>query len=420
MKNYIRKTVEKYAKVAITAEPNNEWMSAFFANYLLENNRPESALSIYQKLITTHPQNSEYYLRSVDCHMLSKKYQEAVTVYNLMEKNCGSSAEINLSKYELFEKLNNNNAALQELSILTKKYPENKNYLKLKARYFTKNNKTIEALETYKKVLAIDPEDTDANLAVLSKGEAKEKPNAYLMSLLPIVGNPSIDIDVKVKELLPYVKNLAQGNNLELKNALVELSEKLVNTHPNEAKAYSMYGDILINIGDLQGAIAKYEKTLKLNNKVFAVWEQLLYAYLETNDNQNLIKYSNQALDLFPNQAIVYYFASIAATNNKNIKEGISNAEEGILVAGGNKVNTSKLNTALALAQLTNKDYSSALSSIDKAMVLSENKNSFAVEIQGDVFAAQGDQAKAIVAWKKSFDMGNKSKSLNQKLNSYK
>jgi tetratricopeptide (TPR) repeat protein len=306
--------------------------------------------------------------------------------------------------------------AIKQLDLLIAKYPDNKSYLKTKARHLVKKNKVDEAMVLYKKVLTIDTEDTDANLAVLSKGDDKEKPSAYLMALLPIITNQSINIDVKVKELLPYIQNLKKNDNAEVKSAIIDLADKLVLTHPEEAKAYSLYGDVLMITGDINAAIDKYEHTLKLNNKNFAVWEQLMYAYLETQNYDALTKMSNQAIDLYPNQAINFFFASLCSSYKKNYVEAQSLAEEGLIVSGGNKVSLSKINAALGMAYLGKKELDKAESSVDTSISLSGNLNAFAYEIMGDIQLAKGNQAKAKENWKKSVDLGNKSKQLLAKI----
>jgi tetratricopeptide (TPR) repeat protein len=408
--------VEKFANTALTNSPNNKWMLEYIAGYMFDNNRPGTAFNHYQKLMTLEPKEKVHYENAVNSLLKQDKTTEAIAIYNTMELKLGPLPEIYMKRYELNEMLKNDVAALKELDYLVNKYPENIKYLKTKARFLTKKNNIPEAMNLYKKVLAIDSEDTDANLAVLSKGEEKAKPNAYLMSLLPIITNQSINIDVKVKELLPYIQNLSKGDDLEVKTALLDLGDKLVLTHPDEAKAYSTHGDILMLTGDVASATTKYEKTLKLNNKNFAVWEQLMYGYLEIQNYEALSKISTSALDLFPNQAINYFFSSLCNTNKKNYIEGISIAEEGLIVSGGNKVSSAKIQAALGLAFIGKKEFDKAQLAIDKAIEISEGKYAFAYETLGDLYNAKGNSAKAKENWLKSSQLGNKSKQLMLKI----
>ncbi len=408
--------VEKYSKSAMENSPGNKWVLQYLAGYMYENNRPATAHAYYRKLIELEPKQRIHYENAANCLLKQDKFLLAIELYNGLELNIGPQADIYLKRYELYDLVGNDLQAVKELDTLIAKYAGNKHYLKTKARYLTKKNRIDEAMQLYKKVLDIDSEDTDANLAILSKGEEKEKPSAYLMALLPIIINQSINIDVKVKELLPYIESLKKGDNLEVKSAVLDLANKLVLTHPDEAKAYSLDGDVLMITGDLDGAITKYEQTLKLNNKNFAVWEQLMYAYLETQNFESLTKLSNQAIDFFPNQAINFFFASLGQSIKKNYPEAISLAEEGLMVSGGNKVCTSKINAALGIALTGKQDYDKAQVALEKAISQSGNLNAFAYEALGDLYMAKGDQVKAKENWKKSAELGNKSKLLLAKI----
>ncbi len=408
--------VEKYAKTVLEHSASNKWMLEFIAGYMYDNNRPATAYSYYQKLILMEPMERVHYENAANSLIKQEKTEEAIAVYNTLELKVGPSADIYVKRYELNDINGNDVAAVKELDQLIFKYADNKSYLKMKARHLTKKNKIEDAIALYKKILVIDSEDIDANLAVLSRGEDKDKPNAYLMSLLPIITNQSINIDVKVKELIPYIQNLKKGDDLEVKKAMLDLADKLVLTHPDEAKAYSLYGDVLMITGDLEEAVVKYEQTLKLNNKNFAIWEQLMYVYLETQNFESLSKMSNQAIDLFPNQSIAYFFSSLSYANKKNYAEAQTLAEEGLMVSGGNKVSMSKINAALGVALMGKKEYDKAQLALEKAIALSDNNNAFAYEVLGDLFLLKGNVSQAKEQWRKSSELGNKSKQLMVKL----
>lgn len=408
--------IDKYAKIAAENGPNNIWITEYYADFLLNNNRPEDALLYFKKLIVLSPGNAKYYQNAVDCHLLLKNKQNAILVYNEMEKNTGHIEEVYLSRFELYEDLGNETLALAQIDHLLKINPNNIHYLKTKAKFYIRRNQPEKAIQIYKEVLKLSPEDTEANLAILSKGDAEEKPNAYLMALMPIISNPSINIDAKVKELLPYLENMSKGNNIELINSMKELADKLVLAHPDDAKAYSLYGDVLYLSGDVDNAIIKYEKTIQLNSKVFTVWEQLMYAYMDNADYTALLKRSIRALDIYPNQATTYFFNSIANTLSGNIDEALSIAGEGKIVSGGNVVNLAQIHTATAQAFIAKKDFLSAQKALDEALKLSNSNYGFALETQADLLLAKGDNVAALQHYTTLQTKGNNTKRLSQKL----
>lgn len=411
---------EKFAKIAADNATQNMHVTEYYADLLLAGNRPENALPYFLRLKTLSPTNLKYYQNLVDCYLLLGKKNDAILVYDEMEVRIGNMEEVYLSRFEIYDSQNNDAAALAQIDHLIKLYPNNIKYLKTKARFYTRKQKIDEAVSLYKEVLKIAPEDTDANLAILSKGEDAEKPNAYLMALLPVVSNPSINIDAKVKELLPYLDNLSKGNNPELLHSMKDLADKLVLAHPDEAKAHSLYGDVLYMSGDVDHAIVQYEKTLVLNQKVFSVWEQLMYAYLDNADYETLYKKSLKALDVFPNQAMSYFFNSIANTMKGNADEALLTADEGKIVCGGNTVQLSQIYTALAQAYLWKNDLVKSDEALMEALRLSHQNNGYALEIQADHFRASGNSVKALEMYTMIYNKGNHTKRLSQKLQSLK
>ena len=101
------------------------------------------------------------------------------------------------------------------------------------------------ALDYYRQILAINPDDTRAKLALASAEKAGGNTSEYLKSIAPVISNPGIDIDVKLEELIPYVLEYSKSKDPGLGNALMETTQQLVTSHPKEAKAFSVQGDVL-------------------------------------------------------------------------------------------------------------------------------------------------------------------------------
>jgi hypothetical protein len=124
------------------------------------------------------------------------------------------------------------------------------------------------ALIYYQQILALDPNDSRARLALA--GTQKDDGNnvSYLKSISPIMRNSSLSIDVKLQELIPYVMELSDTKNTELGNALLDLIEQLIAAHPAEAKAYSIKGDVLA-ILDQKKQPSMLTKLLPVSMEIF-------------------------------------------------------------------------------------------------------------------------------------------------------
>src|SRR5690606_338973 len=97
-----------------------------------------------------------------------------------------------------------------------------------------------------------------------------------------------------------------------------ELAQIITIAHPTDPKSFSLYGDVLYQKQNFKGAKLAYQKALSLNKNVFVVWDQLLRIELFDNDTKALIKDGEEALTLFPNQFILYFYVGMGYLIEKN------------------------------------------------------------------------------------------------------
>jgi tetratricopeptide (TPR) repeat protein len=110
----------------------------------------------------------------------------------------------------------------------------------------------------------------------------------------------------------------------------------MVVQHQTSAKAHAIYGDYLFGAGQFQLARQEYEQTLSLDKSVFAVWEQLLYLKLAQHDMDGVLRSAEQALDVFPNQASIYYIKGVALTSKQDYHEASANLQRALIMSGRN------------------------------------------------------------------------------------
>ena len=312
------------------------------------------------------------------------------------------------------------NESVSVLKTLCDKYPTEKKYYQLIVNVLQSNDKTAETEPYLNKILQIDPNDNEAKLGLVLINKGKGTSDEYFATLIPLISNPDAPIDIKIKELLPQVQKHAQSGDSILGSQLINICDKLVIAHPNEAKSHAIYGDVLKNNSNFTAAIRQYEKTLSLNNRTYAVWEQLMFCLLITENFNQLQLTSTDAMDYFPNQAMVYYFAAKSHIAKKELKKASDLIDEATMISAGNSDIDSRLYTLKAEMAVINKDWSSAKTAAEHALKLSNNKNQEAMELMGDIYKATSDLKNALIHWKKSFDLGNRNPRLLSKIESVK
>lgn len=147
------------------------------------------------------------------------------------------------------------------------------------------------------------------------------------------------------------------------------------------AERKMLLAESLYKKGDLSGALTQFISILESDNQPYKAWEQALNIQLLLKLYKDAIKTADEALSIYPNQAILYYF----------------------------------------MASALNQDHQNdlALKNVKSALEL-DAENGVYLELYGDILFLKGDTAMALVQWKKARAAGNGSEKLNKKINERK
>ena len=135
-------------------------------------------------------------------------------------------------------------------------------------------------------------------------------------------------MDTKIKILLSYYE-LSEVNASYKKQAL-ELCAITLKLHPNSAEAHSIYADFLYKDKKLTEAHTEYETAIKLDKSQYTIWNQLMIIESELGEYKSLEAHSTEAMDLFPNQSLTYFFNGISNITLKNYKKAIESLNDGL------------------------------------------------------------------------------------------
>ena len=403
-------------KMACALDENNEWYKMLLADLYHKNNKNSEAASIYEQLSKANP-TSEFFYSKWAFHLISaKEIDKGIKVYNDYEKKFGVTEEVVRKKHALYLGQGNPKKAEAELKKLIKRFPRAVEYHHLIAGFYTQTGQDDKATETYNTILELDPENAKAKIAIAGKNKSGNNDITYLTSLIPVFEKQDVDIDLKIKELFPYINKVAETKDDELKVATLNLAKILSEVHPEEAKSFSIYGDLLYYTGNTDDAVSKYKKTIELDKTVFTVWEQLMYIYHEKDDMQSLLNITNDAMDLFPNKAKAYYFNGIANSSMDKQNDAISIFKQSLMMSAKNPRLKLDILIRLGRAYYETKKYEKAQKSLERALDLNP-KDPGALEYYGDVLFATGKTDEAVEQWKASMKNGNKNKQLQEKIN---
>ena len=411
-------STKKFIELACRNDKDNIYFQQFRAEFYEKSNDVSGTLGALDKLMKLEPYNESYFYKAGELHEQNSNYEQALVTYNNLEGIIGVGEQTSRRKFEIYNRMGEEKMAIGELVKLSNTYPKSTRFLNNLASYYKEIGKDKLSEKTYKSVLAMDPHNPDATIALAGDITKPGNEAAYLLALKNIIASPDIDIDTKIKELIPYVQNMgddpANPENISLINSI----EDLQNAHPREAKAYAIYGDVLMNVGKTEEAIDKYAQTIKLNKSNFAVWEQYMFALESEARFDELKTVSNNALDLYPNQAMCYYFNGVGHYRTGNKKEADSMFEEALLIGRKNeslKTRIKALQSGEINVPLKNNFKQWAFLRGYKSPYNSDIYEEF-----GDELMKEGDQETAITYWEKALKETSNKLRLEEKISSIK
>lgn len=297
----------KYFSLALANEKKNPWYYLWAADAYLKNEQFDQATSTIEQLVVEFPDEKSYYDRLEYLYRDSKQYQKQIELIDRMNSRFGFHKNDALAKVQALENDGQLDAAMDPLAELSDQYPKDLFILNMLANFYQRNDQRDLALEVYKKILAINPNDSRANLAMVDAHKQDSANGAErLLSLKSFFLNKNIDFDTQFSEILPYFhEDLNTFPDEEIK-ALDQVSTWLLTSHPDNPKALSLRADILAQTGKSLEATEYYLQTIKIHPDNFMVWEQLLWSLKELHRWKDLNQYAENATMYFPNKAVIY------------------------------------------------------------------------------------------------------------------
>lgn len=319
---------------AIRLDAANIWYQMMKADILEGMENYAGAIEVYRHLTTLNPVENYFFQHLVELLLKTNQLPEALEVLNTFESHAGVLPDIIRTKVDVLDQLGRKDEVLKELDKLIRVYPDNIEFLHVIASYCMQNGHEERAMAHYRNILEIDPNDAHANLGVADTYREEGHDVQYLRSIMPLMRNPSIALDAKIQEVIPYLERYIDAGDQQLGSVLGEVVSELVRYHGDNAKTHALYADYLYHSGQPLEAIREYEKTLVLDKSVYNVWEQLLHIYAELKDMNALIRTAKEAQEVFPNQAALYFMSGLAYAYKEDYLASREQLEDALIMSG--------------------------------------------------------------------------------------
>ena len=312
---------ERLIRNAITVAPDNEWYWSFLSEIYKKTNNISELVLVLEELIRLRPDKEEYYYDRANAFMILKKTDQAVAAYDEIESKFGSSQDLSSAKQRILLQQGKPEQVEEALETQIKNNPDDvRNYLYL-SDVFIKSGNRDKAIEVLNRAKAIAPTNAMVRLALADNFKALKQFDNTFIELKVAFADPNLNIDEKVRIVLSFFPMFADFTARAYANELASIMTK---THPDEAKAFAIYGDVLFQEKKYIEARDSYKMALKLNDQIYQIWEQLIRIEVSQGDFKQAVADGEEALTVFPNQAELYLYTGIAYSQTKNYDKAVS------------------------------------------------------------------------------------------------
>ncbi len=356
---------EQSINVALQLEASNKYYYILSADILTQKGNYQEAAAVYEKMLKNTDAGPQHQLELAVLYLHMRDFNKAIRAFDEAEKLLGANEQIILQKQKLYLEQNKLQDALKEGEKLVRNFPDEPAYVIRQAELLMNNKRLDEARAYLQTYLTKHPNQPQAQYMLGKISQQQGNFKAAGESLQQAFSSPEMSLDIKVQEVVSLIEQLPDK---EIRAFLEKATTDITDTHSDQSQAHIIRGDFLFAINKKQGARDSYLKALALDKSDFKVWQNALSLGIELGRYDSVAKEADQALELFPNQASLYYFSGAANLSIKSYDDAVFALEQGKKLAGSNAELAGVFNSHLGDAYHSMEEYAKSDAAYEAAL----------------------------------------------------
>ena len=306
-----------HANQALEIDPDNKYYYLTKAEVLTQQSDFAGAALVYETMIDRLDKTDDYLFDLAALYLYQQEFDQSIETYNRIEQKYGILPEVTTAKQRIYLQQNNLEKAIAEGEQLIETFPGEGDYVIGLAEMFISNGKDQDAIPYLKELLEVSPDNPEAELLLAKIYQNQGDDTEAEKHMSSAFTNPKLNLKLKLELVAKYIRELPDNQQL-----VGTLTDKILESHPDEAEAYIIKGDFLNAIDSARQARDYYLRSIQYDDTNFDVWQNLLTIEFQTlQETDSVVKHSEHALELFPNQAIVYFYNGAAHAALQNYDE---------------------------------------------------------------------------------------------------
>ena len=376
-------------KLAKKYDPNNKWILDVYANLMVQDQQYLKAAELYGKLAKMENSPEDYLNKQAMSYLWAGKYRKSIETFNQIQAMSSELDErIQAIKVQLFLELNQVDSAIQVVNELIANNPEEISYRATLSSIYLDQGDQNKAIEVFKNYSESYPEDLRAQIG-MSFVYMSEDSNKLFNYLDTIIYKSNNSVEEKLELLSNIIKIQKDEESTIYKKINNEYLEYLaaIDTITGNAKILAAY--IAKDKKDIEKAKSYLKESIKLDSLNIRRWAMLIELY-SSEEADSILKYSEKAQELFPEEARFYYYAAFGHVYKKDNEKIIEECKKGL--EHTREIDTSyniAFNSLIADAYMSLEDFPNAELFYEKVLAIDE-KNIYVLNNYSYILAEQG------------------------------
>jgi len=325
----------RHASIAIELDRHNTEYQLLMADLHILEDDMGKAIEIYRQLAEQHPENIKMQRNLVSAYRHKDRYDEALGVLRHIESVQGVSEETGMQKLEILIRQGDYHTAIEEAKVLADLYPDQPAFIEVLGDLYLETGQAEEARSTYLEMLERDPGSYMARLLLADYYHEQDNPEEAFEQLKHAFLSPQLELEGKGRIIFSYMR--WGEEDPEFTDQAIELADIMLEMHPEEAEAWLITGDLLNQAGKQAEARDKYLEGARLDPSSVSVWQQILSLDLQLGDYEAMLDHSDQALEYFFEQPILFLFNGLANMQLEDYEAAASSLEYGLAMTVDDK-----------------------------------------------------------------------------------
>lgn len=364
---------------AIRLDRKNEYFYLLAAEIYTSQNNFAKAEEALETLTREIPGAQENLFQLAAIYLYDRKLDDAIKTYNRAEAAMGVNETSSLQKMKIYLDQGKVDAAIDEGRRLMAAFPDEERYVMIVAESLAQKGQQAKAIEYLEKFLAAHLEGGASRLllAGLYRDTGREKESRALVT--QAIADPSVEITSKLLVLQTYAAQISQQvaqqrpPDADLASFVTGLYEKMKTQYADDPNVHIAGGNLFIALRRKAEAEGAFLAAIQRGSASFEAWQNLLALEAETGKFDSLIFHSEQGMEIFPNQAMLYYFNGYGHLSQRHYREAISSLERAKRLSSANPGLVHDLNSMLGDAYHGAKEYVKSDQAYEDALVYKPN-----------------------------------------------